>query len=208
LASGVTLGVGFLLWLTIPSESRSIEAAANEAPADQRRRPIESADDDESISGLEARPPSATHKEEREETPPAVQKLEPGSAEFSHHVDDVLPSRLYEQAVSSCYRPGLDRNERITLHYRLRARGGRIDVADLRVGDSKMRAELADCIVSAVRAAAWSDERMPDWEDADELYVQVSGMKKYLGDDAEDPDEHIARSSSAATPSDDSDARP
>jgi hypothetical protein len=192
----IVSSVAALLWLMIPSEPSQPEA--NDGSDAEHRKKTIAFDDDESISGLEVTPADAmlrAARREQQTSAQAIAKLEPNSPEFNHHVDDVLPAHLYQEAVSKCYQPGLDRNERVTLRYRLRAQGGKLAVTDLAVLDGKMAPELQDCIVEAVRTATWRDERMPDWQDDDELYIQVGGMKKFLGDDVENPDERLARPS-------------
>ncbi len=187
--------VAGLLWLLIPAENEPKEELAV-APA-KKVQPAIDPDDDESASGLEA-PARAMRRpsdEGGEEAQAEVEKLDPTSNEFFHHVDDVLPAHLYQEAVSHCYHPGLDRNAQISINYTLRAKNGQLEVTDLKVLDSKMDPSLAQCIVTAVKTAHWKDDRMPDWEDEDDLHIQVGGMKKYLGDDVEDPDERIARPS-------------
>jgi hypothetical protein len=185
IAGVVLVAVAGLLWLLIPSEPEEKDEHASTSAKKTGSRDL---DDDESIAGLEA---PAQGPGRASGGVAAVDKLDPDSKEFFHHVDDVLPSHLYQEAVRNCYRPGLDRNARISINYTLRAKNGQLEVTDLKVLDSKIDPSLAQCIVTAVKSARWKDERMPDWEDEDDLYIQVGGMKKFLADDVEDPDEHF-----------------
>jgi hypothetical protein len=71
--------------------------------------------------------------------------------------------------------------------YRLRAMKGEIRFWDLNTVESTIRdPTLEQCITDAIANAAWHDEAMPDWEEADEeLVVRLGGLRKHLDEDQE-----------------------
>jgi hypothetical protein len=107
-------------------------------------------------------------------------------------LDDQLPTSLYAEA-ARCYHGGLPPDQRLDLGYKLRVKNGEITIADTQVEDSTLgdRA-LERCIVERVRAFHQRDDRLPDYEGEDDLYIRVGGFKSYFAKvraDGDDPAE-------------------
>ena len=117
----------------------------------------------------------------REEEAPPLGKLDPKSDAFIELVDEIIPRRLYGRVADRCYQRNYPDWEKIKLSIKERAVGGQYMITDVSIIESNIQSnEMRDCIVSAVKGASWGADEMPDWEDEDELFIRVSGMKKYL----------------------------
>lgn len=115
------------------------------------------------------------------EPPPIVGKLDPKSDLFIEMVDEILPRRIYGQVADRCYQQNFPDWQKIKLSFKERTVNGRFLVTDVQVISSNIEDEkMKNCIVAAVRDASFTANEMPDWEDEDEIFIRVSGMKKYL----------------------------
>jgi hypothetical protein len=96
-------------------------------------------------------------------------------------VDDQIPTTLYAEA-ARCYHGGLPPDQRLDLGYKLRVKDGEITIVATNIEDSTLgdRA-LERCIVERVRAFHQRDDRLPDYEGEDDLYIRVGGFKSYFG---------------------------
>jgi hypothetical protein len=114
-------------------------------------------------------------------------KLDPRSETFRELVDEVIPRRFYG-AAARCYKGGLDRDRKLRLSVKYRVVSGEVSVADVKILHSTMGdEELEACILEQVRASRWRDERMPNWEEEDEILIRVRGLKRYLQPDEDEP---------------------
>lgn len=177
------IGIAFFLFSGRSSSPRPVQVATPPIAQIAQIAPVVAA----VVSAPPVTPPKKVEVFREEEAPPPG-KLDPKSDAFVELVDEIIPRRLYSRVADRCYQRNYPDWQKIKLSIKERAVGGQYMITEVSIMESNIESkEMRDCIVDAVRGASWAADEMPDWEDEDELFIRVSGMKKYL--DLPDPND-------------------
>lgn len=175
----LVVALGVLLWqLATPPEPRSVQAPSSSSGAlDSPRESSSGAAAKQSPNAVTPRDSADTLQPDSGE--PEIVMLVPGTPEFGHRMDVVVPEN-FKEALAPCYKGGLDGNLQLTITYQLHIVGGEIYATDVKVAESELNnRELEQCMVSAVQQLRWSAEDVPDFSEEQELFVRLRTLKKY-----------------------------
>jgi hypothetical protein len=114
------------------------------------------------------------------------EKMDPQSDEFFYYHDELVPQKLMREAVK-CWenvpparRAEFHRNQDMTVTFKQKIRNGVVTIHDLVVTQSKLKdAALEACFVQHLRATTWTNPRLPDWDQEDELSLGPRTLKKH-----------------------------
>jgi len=117
-------------------------------------------------------------------------KFDPKSDEFFYQFDEAVPRTLTRNA-AKCYegrRGKLHHDQKLILAFKTRIVNGEVQVRDVTVKESTLNdAALEACFLQEVQRSSWKNDRLPDWEQDDELVLRPeAGMKKYLRESLDD----------------------
>jgi hypothetical protein len=99
---------------------------------------------------------------------------------LSRRLDVDVPARLRASA-ARCYDGSLDPDLVIRIGLRLRVVGGEVSTADVALADSEIGDDVLErCMVAAVAAARWRDAELPDLDEAQELFIRLRTLGKYV----------------------------
>ena len=167
-----------LLWqLSTPPEPRPVLArSSSSGGADLPKESSQSS----KLAPSNAVPPNSVDSPQSDpEKEDEIEMLVPGTPEFGHRMDVVVPEN-FREALAPCYKGGLDGNLKLTLTYQLHIVGGKIYATDVKVAKSELNDRaLEQCMVTAVQQLSWTAEDVPDWSEEQELFVRLRTLKKY-----------------------------
>jgi hypothetical protein len=179
----IILVVLVLLWREIGSS----DSTAVAAPA----QPVASAV--APATGPAAATPAATAPAEpAPAADPSTEKMDPQSDEFFHHHDEIVIPKLMRQAVK-CWenlpptkRAEFHRNQSMTAKFKQRIRNGVVTVYDFEIERSSIKdPSLEACFLQQLRSATWSNPRLPDWDQEDQIKLGPRTLKKYTRENIE-----------------------
>ena len=127
-----------------------------------------------------------------EPTKPATEKMDPQSDEFFREHDEVVIPKMMRQAVKcwenlpAAKRSEFHRNQSMVAKFKQRIRNGVVTVYDLEVESSTIKdAALEACFVQQLRGTTWSNARLPDWDQEDQIKLGPRTLKKYTRENIE-----------------------
>lgn len=148
---------------------------------------------------------------EAEESPaPAAaepEKYDPQSDEFFYKHDEVVIPNVMRSAVK-CWE-ALDpakqklfhRNQSIVIRFKQKIVNGTVTMHDAQIERSSIKdPALESCFFNQVLATTWHDDKLPDWEQDDEVKISPRVLKKYtranieyVGAEAPKPGTYLTR---------------
>ena len=176
-AGVVVIGLLVLLWLQLREPAAAVIAAPKKpTPA-------------EMIASVETKSGMAKDAEKVAAAVADSGKIDPASDEFFFKFYDLQPHMLTREA-AKCYTGGLHRvhrNQKLKLGFRNHIEHGEVTVTGVHIIESTINdPELVDCFVKAVAGTHWHEERLPDYDESDELVIRPErGMKKYTKENME-----------------------
>jgi hypothetical protein len=127
-----------------------------------------------------------------EAPPPPVEKTDDGgkydpqSDEFFHKHDEVVIPQVMRSAVKcwEALEPAkqklFHRNQSIVIKFKQKIVNGTVTMYDAKVERSSIKdPALETCFYNQVLATTWRDDRLPDWEQDDEVKISPRVLKKY-----------------------------
>ena len=180
-ALGVVLLVGLLLlWRELDSSSAAPAAPA--ATAQVASAPAPQA----------AVAPAAPAPAPAASPDPATEKMDPQSDEFFHQHDEIVIPKLMRQAVKcwenlpAAKRAEFHRNQSMTAKFKQRIRDGVVTIYDLEVEQSSISdPALEACFLQQLRSTTWTNPRLPDWDQEDQIKLGPRTLKKYTRENIE-----------------------
>ncbi|HWO21089.1 MAG TPA: hypothetical protein VNO30_20115 [Kofleriaceae bacterium] len=123
---------------------------------------------------------------------PSTEKMDPQSDEFFHHHDEIVIPKMMRQAVK-CWenlpkakRAEFHRNQSMVAKFKQRIRNGVVTIYDLEVERSTIKdPALEACFVQQLRSTTWSNPRLPDWDQDDQIKLGPRTLKKYTRENIE-----------------------
>lgn len=168
-----------LLWqLSAPPKPRSV--LAHSSSSDETEPSEGSSNRQADTQGSSATAPrNNVDTPEPDPEEPEIEMLVPGTPEFGHRMDVVVPEN-FREALAPCYKGGLDGNLKLTITYQLHIVSGKIYATDVKVAKSEINDQaLEQCMVTAVQQLSWTADDVPDWSEEQELFVRLRTLKKY-----------------------------
>jgi hypothetical protein len=174
----IILVVLFLLWRELDSSS------AAPAPPVKPAEPVASAPAPAAAVAAVAAPAAAVAAPEK--PAPSTEKMDPQSDEFFREHDEVVTKKLMMQAVK-CWeslpdakRATFHRNQNMVAKFKQRIRDGVVTIYDLEVESSSINdTALQACFLQQLRGTTWSNPRLPDWDQDDQIKLGPRTLKKY-----------------------------
>ncbi|MDQ3334155.1 MAG: hypothetical protein M4D80_03270 [Myxococcota bacterium] len=119
-------------------------------------------------------------------------KYDPQSDEFFHKHDEVVIPNVMRSAVK-CWeeldktkRAQFHRNQSVVIKFKQKIVNGTVTVYDAKVERSSIKdAALEACFYKQVLATTWHNDRLPDWEQDDEVKISPRVLKKYTRENIE-----------------------
>jgi hypothetical protein len=180
----VILVVLVLLWRELDSSSAAVSAAPAMPAAPSEVAPA--------ADKAEVKPAVAAAPAEAPPAAPATDKMDPQSDEFFHHHDEIVIPKMMRQAVK-CWenlppakRAEFHRNQSMTAKFKQRIRDGVVTVYDLEIERSSIKdPALEACFLQQLRSTTWSNPRLPDWDQEDQIKLGARTLKKYTKENIE-----------------------
>ena len=172
------VALGVLLWqLSTPPEPRPVLASTSGAQDSSNN--VSGSTGPVNKQGSSTAPRDNADSAEPDPEEPEIEILVPGTSEFGHRMDVVVPEN-FREALAPCYKGGLDGNLKLTLTYQLHIVSGKIYATDVKVAENEINDRaLVQCMVTAVQQLSWTAEDVPDWSEEQDLYVRLRTLKKY-----------------------------
>ena len=130
--------------------------------------------------------PAPAPAEEAAPAAPKSEKYDPQSDEFFYKHDEVVIPNVMRSAVK-CWE-ALDpakqqlfhRNQSIVIKFKQKIVNGTVTMYDAKVERSSIKdPALESCFFKQVLATTWHDDKLPDWEQDDEVKISPRVLKKY-----------------------------
>jgi hypothetical protein len=177
----VVIVILVLLWRELDSSSAApAEAAKPALPTEIARAPAPKPEVKPAEPAPAAQPAPAAEPDRSKE------KMDPQSDEFFREHDEVVTKKLMNQAVKcweslpAAKREGFHRNLYMKAKYKQKIRNGVVTIEDLEVTESTLGdAALQACFVQQLRGTTWKNDRLPDWDQDDEIKLGPRTLKKY-----------------------------
>jgi hypothetical protein len=189
----ILLVVLILLWRQLDSSSAAPPAPPVERP--EPAGPVASAP-----STPEEEKPAAKPVEPAGPPPSVVmtkpaesgEKWDPQSDEFFHKHDEIVVPQLMRSAVK-CWenlpptkRAEFHRNQSMTAKFKQRIRNGVVTIYDVEVERSSIGdPALEACFLQQIRGTTWTNSRLPDWDQDDQIKLGPRTLKKYTRENIE-----------------------
>ena len=113
-------------------------------------------------------------------------KYDPQSDEFFHKHDEIVIPQVMRSAVKcwEALEPAkqklFHRNQSIVIKFKQKIVNGTVTMYDAKVERSAIKdPALESCFYKQVMATTWRDDRLPDWEQEDEVKISPRVLKKY-----------------------------
>jgi len=183
----VILVVVVMLWRELDSSSAATPAgtAGPTAPTQVASAPAPTAEAAQAAAAAAAPAPAA-------KPDPATEKMDPQSDEFFYQHDEVVIPKMMKQAVK-CWenlppakRAEFNRTQSMTAKFKQRIRNGVVTIYDLEVLRSSLNdPALEACFVQQLRGTTWTNARLPDWDQDDQIKLGPRTLKKFTRDNIE-----------------------
>jgi hypothetical protein len=124
--------------------------------------------------------------------PTKPEKYDPASDEFFFKHDEIVIPQVMKSAVK-CWE-GMDKSKRATFHrnqsivikFKQKIVNGTVTMNTPVVERSSIKdVALEKCFVDQVIATTWHDDKLPDWEQDDEVKISPRVLKKYTRENIE-----------------------
>lgn len=187
-ALGVIILVALvLLWRELDSSSAAPAAPAKPPAVAQVVAPAPVAATPAPAPEAAARPSEPAPSE-----PPKPDKMDPQSDEFFREHDEIVIPKMMRQAVK-CWetlpeakRAQFHRNQSLVAKFKQRIRDGVVTIYDLEVENSSINdPALEACFLQQLRGTTWSNPRLPDWDQDDQIKLGPRTLKKYTRENIE-----------------------
>jgi hypothetical protein len=114
------------------------------------------------------------------------EKYDPQSDEFFFKHDEVVIPNVMRSAVKcwEALEPAkqqlFNRNQSIVIKFKQKIVNGTVTMYDAKIDRSSIKdPALESCFFSQVLATTWHDDKLPDWEQEDEVKISPRVLKKY-----------------------------
>lgn len=180
-AGAVVLIVALLLlWRDLGTEATA--AAPQVAQNDVEDTPSATSSDTAQL-------PDEGDDAEADEPAEKVEKIDPKSEKMVMEFDEKTTPALLREAVKCYENPAkrLHRNQELVIDYKYTIKDGKVTFHDFVVKESDLDdPALESCFLQQIRNATWTDPRLPDLTDSDELVINPErGLKKYTRENIE-----------------------
>ncbi|MEM9489099.1 MAG: hypothetical protein AAGC55_08140 [Myxococcota bacterium] len=184
----VVAAVGVLLWqLGEPPSPKQTDSKSADSKSAEEPTPgaamVVSGGDKKPAAAPSARP-SMPDTDDNGDDAEEVEMLEPGTDEYNRHIDVYFPGRFRAQA-ALCYDSDQRSRKEMQLSYDLIIVGGQVSVSNVRVVESDLSKGLEACMVEAVQKTTFRADNMPDFNEEQDLFIQLHSLKKYQPDNHE-----------------------
>jgi hypothetical protein len=123
---------------------------------------------------------------------PATGKYDPQSDEFFYKHDEIVVPMVMRSAVK-CWealkpeaRAKFHRNQSIVIKFKQKIVNGTVTMYGAEVERSSIKDQsLEKCFYDQVLATTWKDDKLPDWEQDDEIKISPRVLKKYTRENIE-----------------------
>jgi hypothetical protein len=123
---------------------------------------------------------------------PATGKYDPQSDEFFYKHDEIVVPMVMRSAVK-CWealkpeaRAKFHRNQSIVIKFKQKIVNGTVSMYGAEVERSSIKdPSLEKCFYDQVLATTWKDDKLPDWEQDDEIKISPRVLKKYTRENIE-----------------------
>jgi hypothetical protein len=123
---------------------------------------------------------------------PATGKYDPQSDEFFYKHDEIVVPMVMRSAVK-CWealkpeaRAKFHRNQTIVIKFKQRIVNGTVTMYGAEIERSSIKDQsLEKCFYDQVLATTWKDDKLPDWEQDDEIKISPRVLKKYTRENIE-----------------------
>ena len=123
---------------------------------------------------------------------PAKEKMDPQSDEFFYKHDEIVVPTMMRQAVK-CWenltpakRSEFNRTQSMVAKFKQHIRNGVVTITDLQVERSSISdPALEACFVQQLRSTTWTNPRLPDWDQEDQIKLGPRTLKKYTRENIE-----------------------
>lgn len=120
------------------------------------------------------------------------EKWDPQSDEFFHKHDEIVVPQLMRQAVKcwenlpTAKRAEFHRNQSMTAKFKQKIRNGVVTIHDVEVERSSISdPALEACFLQQIRGATWTNAKLPDWDQDDQIKLGPRTLKKYTRENIE-----------------------
>jgi hypothetical protein len=188
----VLLVVLILLWRQLDSSS-----AAPPAPPVERPKPAEPvasvpSTPEEDPKGKPVEPAGPPPSVVMTKSAESGEKWDPQSDEFFHKHDEIVVPQLMRSAVK-CWenlpagkRAEFHRNQSMTAKFKQKIRNGVVTIYDVEVERSSINdPALEACFLTQIRGTTWTNSRLPDWDQDDQIKLGPRTLKKYTRENIE-----------------------
>lgn len=124
--------------------------------------------------------------------PPAEGKYDPQSDEFFYKHDEIVVPMVMRSAVKcwealpAAKQQTIHRNQSIVIKFKQKITNGTVTMHDIQVDRSSIKDPgLEKCFQDQVLATTWHDDKLPDWEQDDEVKISPRVLKKYTRENIE-----------------------
>jgi hypothetical protein len=179
--AAIVIAALVLLWMQVdaPATSAAPRAVAATVPP----APVAAARSEEPAPS--AAPPAASSAAPAGPAAPAG-KLDPAGDEFFQQHDRIVVPMVMRQAVK-CWenvpkarRKEFHRNQSMVVKFKQRIREGVVTIHDAVIERSSIRdSALEQCFLQQIRSTTWTNPRLPDYEQDDEVKLGPRTLKKY-----------------------------
>lgn len=177
LAAGTVALVALLalLWMQIREPAATVASAPKQAVAQAAPATAMASANDLAVAAQKVREAQAKGS-----------KIDPATDAFTYAFDErVSPMGLMNAA--KCYTGGLSRvhrNQKTKLGYDVVIKDGVVRFENVHIVESTISDKaLNDCFVREVAKTTWTDDKLPDWKQDDELLIRPErGMKKFTAE--------------------------
>jgi hypothetical protein len=177
----ILLVVLVLLWRELDSSSAApLPPVKPEAPAQVAQAP-------------EPKPEVKQPEAPAAEAPdPSKEKMDPQSDEFFREHDEIVVPNMMRSAVKcwdslpAAKRQSFHRNQSLVAKFKQKIRNGVVTIEGLEVERSTINdPALEACFVQQLRSTTWTNPRLPDWDQEDQIKLGPRTLKKYTRENIE-----------------------
>ncbi|HLL21535.1 MAG TPA: hypothetical protein VK427_05360 [Kofleriaceae bacterium] len=122
----------------------------------------------------------------------SAEKYDPQSDEFFFKHDEMVVPQVMKsvvkcwEALDPAKRATIHRNQSIVIKFKQKIVNGTVTISGAEVERSSLKdAALEACFSKQVLATTWHDDKLPDWEQDDEVKISPRVLKKYTRENIE-----------------------